>query len=274
MDTTAQPRIDGTSTTRPAEDSALPPPEEIWTRAFDRVRRRIDVPTVWIAMQSTKPLGVEGSYFIGALSRDDWYLATNLQSHENSLAIEEALYEITGRILAFRLIEGATWADWEAEKAHVDYREAQPRAASKAAAPPPPVAPPPVQPTVPPPTAPRETSAYNQAAPRPQPTQINREVYKTWEALSEALTRGVRTAPLMKFPQGQARFLMQSVQTISDTMDVLLANGGVRDDTFERQLARIIERLGNGLGSLDPIFVGLELLRYRQFQGKDIGLPD
>ena len=92
-------------------------PTEIWARTFDIVRAELAVPTVWLAMQAAKPLAVDGNYFVAALSHQDEYLESHLQTTEATLAIEEALRTITGRVLAFRLIIGDALSDWEAQKA-------------------------------------------------------------------------------------------------------------------------------------------------------------
>ncbi len=51
-------------------------------------------------------------------------------------------------------------------------------------------------------------------------------------------------------------------------MDVQMPPPGApRDDAQERLLAKTIERL-SGIINLDPLFIALELLRYRELQGK------
>ena len=89
---------------------------EIWARVFDRVRREVAVPTVWLAMQAVRPLTIDGNFFVATLPPESQYLAINLQGFEATTAIEEALQAVTGRVLAFRLIEGQTLADWQREK--------------------------------------------------------------------------------------------------------------------------------------------------------------
>src|SRR5579875_1319911 len=89
---------------------------EIWARVFDRARKEIDVPTVWLAMQAVRPLTIDGNFFVATLPPDSQYLAINIQGFEATTAIEEALQAVTGRVLAFRLISGQTLADWEREK--------------------------------------------------------------------------------------------------------------------------------------------------------------
>ena len=77
---------------------------------------------LWLAMQAVRPVTIDGSFFVIGLAKDQWYLAVNLETFENVSAIEDALREVSGRILALRLIEGTTLADWEAarEQRHPD----------------------------------------------------------------------------------------------------------------------------------------------------------
>lgn len=223
---------------------------ETWARVSDRVRREVDVATVWLAMDAVQPLTVDGSFFVAAIKPGMEYLAINLEGYEAATAIEEALQAVTGRVLAFRVIEGQTIADWQREKA-------------RTAAPPP--ARPSAQPTEP-------TAAAQPAAPPPIVERSDRTVYPTWEKLSDRLVQGFKTAPLIKYPHGQARYIMECVQLISDTMDIQMPGPGQpRDDVQERTLAKMLERLGS-VTNLDPLFISLELLRYRQRIGKDIGL--
>ena len=88
------------------------------------------------------------------------------------------------------------------------------------------------------------------------------------------MNHGYKTAPYIKYAHGQAQFVLTAVQIISDTMDLLMPAPGLpRDEVQERALARVVERLGTVV-NLDPIFLSLELLHYRQLQGKftDISL--
>ncbi len=223
---------------------------EIWARVADRVRREVDVATVWLAMDAVNPLTIDGNFFVAALKPDMEYLAINLQGFEATTAIEEALQAVTGRVLAFRLIEGQTLLDWQREKVRTAGSAAAPRPVASTAPTPP------VQNTVPPPLI----------------SESPRTVYPTWEKLSDRLVQGYKTAPLVKYPHGQARYIMECVQMISDTMDVQMPPPGQpRDDAQERTLAKMLERLGS-VTNLDPLFISLELLRYRQRVGKDIGL--
>ena len=236
-------------------------PGEIWARVAGRVRQEIADPTVWLALRATQPLLIDGSFFVAALPPSDEYLASHLLSHQATSAIEEALQEAAGRILAFRLIIGTSAADWAAEKAR-ETGGFVPSSPERQAAEPPPAffrseaTPPPAEMTVPP-------------AARAASQQPGREVAQTWEKLSERLNSGYKAAPYVKFPHGQAQFVLTAVKLISDTMDVQMPPPGApRDDAQERLLAKTIERL-SGIINLDPLFIALELLRYRELQGKN-----
>ena len=243
-------------------------PTEIWARAFDLVRRDLPVPGVWLAMQAAKALTVDGSFFVAALSPREEYLQNSLQDNQATTAIEEALHTVTGRVLAFRLVIGTTLADWEAAQA-----------ADAPAAPPPntPAAEPPpaffrseysAAPTPEPEPAPRP-AASSAAASAPASDRV---VSPSWEKLSERLNSGYKSAPFIKYPHGQAGYVLTAVMLISDTMDAVMPPPGApRDDAQERLLAKAIERLGS-IVNLDPLFISLELLRYRESVGKTIDI--
>jgi len=253
-------------------------PTEIWNRAFEVVRRELAVPTVWLAMQAARPLTIDGNYFVAALTAQEEYLAGHLQGHQATAAIEEALRAITGRILAFRLIMGNSLADWEAQKTR-EASSSRPAEApptflrsSEIAEPPPaffrseyspaPAAPEPA-PAAPVPAAPAP------AAPRAS----NRTVSPSWEKLNERLGQGYKSAPYIKYAQGQAQFILTAVKMISDTMDVMMPPPGApRDDAQERLLTKAIERL-SGIVNLDALFLALELMRFRESQGKNVDIP-
>ena len=221
------------------------PLKEIWTRVFEIVRRQREMPTVWLAMQAVIPLTIDGNFFVAILPPTSQYLALNLQDNESATAIEDALRTVTGRILAFRLIAGQTVADWEREK----LGETAPHIPNQ---------------SVPAPAAPAPPAPV---PPRPQKT-ASREISASWEKLNERLNHGYKTAPYIKYAHGQAQFVLTAVQIISDTMDLLMPAPGLpRDEVQERALARVVERLGTVV-NLDPIFLSLELLHYRQLQGK------
>ena len=235
-------------------------PIEIWGMVFEIVRKQLPTPAVWLAMQAVKPLAIDGNYFVAALPPQEQYLSSNLQDDQTATAIEDALKEITGRILAFRLIEGATLADWEQEKA----REFAP-------------IPEPTPAAVPGHTVMGKAAPTGKTEPAAQPISSSahltsadstRSVSPTWEKLNERLMHGYKSAPFIKYPHGQAQFVLAAVQCISDTMDILMPpTGAVREDQQERALAKVIERLGSVI-NLDPMFLSLELLRFRGGQGK------
>jgi len=235
------------------ETNEIPSVRELWLRAFNQVRDTIDVATVWLAMQAAVPIAIDGHYFVAGLASEDQYLASNLQSHEATAAIEDALQQLTGRVLALQVIDGTTLSEWKAQKPALTGRPS-PVAPAPAAAPPPPVA------DAPPPASPRPAAnAFDVPAPDPSPS---------WDKLSERLAQLYKTSPV-KHAQGQARFVLRAARLISDTMDSLLPAPGLPpDDTGERALLRSMERLGSII-NLDPLFLALEVMRYRQAQGKE-----
>ncbi len=241
----------------PMETNETPSVRELWLRAFNHVRNTIDVATVWLAMQAAVPIAIDGHSFVAGLAAEDQYLASNLQTHEATTAIEDALQQLTGRVLALQIIHGTTLSEWEAQKPALT-GQARPAAPAPAAAPPPPAAAPPAAPF--PAASPRPgSSAFDAPAPEPAPS---------WDKLSERLAQSYKTSPV-KHAQGQARFVLRAARLISDTMDSLLpASGLPPDEAGERALFRSMERLGSII-NLDPLFLALEVMRYRQAQGKE-----
>lgn len=245
------------------EDSVVETPDEIWARAFNKIRRDVDVPTVWLAMQAVRPLTIDGNRFVAALPKDKRYLAVNLETAEYAIAIEEALREIGGRPLMFHLIEGDTLADWEFERAKLtEPAQVKPAVAfgqghGDAAAQPAPARP----------AAQADYDAAYASQPRQASYAPQFPELVSWDKLNETIAHLQRSAPQMRYPHGQARFLLKCVQMISYVMDQNI-EPGVVDPNQERHLSKSIERLGSML-SLDPLFVSLELMRYRQLVGRE-----
>jgi hypothetical protein len=227
---------------------------EIWAKACDRVRQQIADPTVWLAMQAAQPLLIDGSFFVAALPKQEEYLAVHLLNNQATIAIEEALQSAAGRILAFRLIIGSSVADWNAEKSRTQPADSEQSSAEHQSSEHHSAEPPP---------------AFFRSESTPPPvSESRREVSPTWEKLSERLNQGYKSAPFIKYPHGQAQYVLTAVKLISDTMDAQMPPvGAPRDDAQERSLAKIIERL-SGIVNLDPLFLALELLRFRTLQGK------
>jgi len=257
---------------------------EVWLRVFDRVRREVDIATVWLAMQAAKPLLMDGSYFVVAFPPESKYLAVNLDTHEATTAIEQALKDVVGRILAFRVIQGQTIEDWQREKNSPtgqaapgvsqaqSYSVSSAASATAASAVRPPVSGATARPAAPS-SLENDLGGSRSRMARQVAPSSSREVIASWDKLYERLAQSYKTAPLMKFPNGQARFLLESVRMISDTMDALMPNdSGNPDMEQERQLAKLLERLGLIMGHLDTLFISLELLRYRESLGRDVGL--
>ncbi len=247
-------------------------PTEIWAKAFESVRREVAVPTVWLAMQAARPLTIDGNYFIAALPLQEDYLAGHLQDNQATTAIEEALRTITGRILAFRLIIGDSLADWEAQKAR-DASTSRPAEAPPTFLRPSEIAEPPPaffrSESSPAPAAPEP--AVPHVAPRATPTST-RTVSPSWEKLNERLSAGYKATPYIKYAHGQAQFVLTAMKMISDTMDVLMPPPGApRDDAQERMLGKTVDRL-SGIVNLDSLFLALELMRFRESQGKSVDM--
>jgi len=236
---------------------------DLWQSVFEDVRREVEIPTVWLAMQEAKPLAIHDNKFVVGLPKGSFYLSINLQVTQTRIAIEEAIERAAGYPLELHVVEGATVTDWESERnrhATVTARSVQ---------------------TIPKSALGRGSLGVVEpvsASPSPSPVfkpvvqEPTREVMPNWDKLNERINHGYKTALNIKYPHGQARYILECVQAISDTMELFLSpDGKPTDPAFDRQLARTIERMGQMI-NLDPLFISLELLRYRAANGKDVGL--
>ncbi|MGO8673708.1 MAG: hypothetical protein ACLQVD_20415 [Capsulimonadaceae bacterium] len=234
---------------------------EIWARTFSRVQRDIDIPTVWLALQAVRPLTIDRNRFVVGIPPDLRYLSVNLESNEANQAVEKVLEEIMGRPMMFIVIEGETVADWNTVKAGLekdDYfstartAEAPPSPAAKSPAPPAPTGP----------TAgPRPVGAVATGVAVAAPEAML--VFDSWEKLNEWVMHSYKSFPMIRYPHGQAKYLVRAAHVISASIDAI-----ERGNDYDRLLSRVIERLASNL-NLDPLFVALEVMRYRYLTGKD-----
>jgi hypothetical protein len=223
-------------------DSANSSPVALWNQAFERVRQTVQSPMVWLAMQSATPITIDGNFFVVGLSHDKQYLATNLQTFETVSAIEEALKDTSGHILALRLIEGVTEADYET----VRWKQVTAQSGGGGHG---------------------DAGHAPGAAPGLTP-EAPREVSPNWQALNEYLSPMYKAFPYIRYPHGQAQFILDAVKHISDTMDVMMPGPGEPpSDVEERNLSKVLERLSSTV-NLDAIFLAMELFRYRRSRGK------
>ncbi len=244
--------------------------DEIWAKAFEQVRSGLAEPTVWLAMQAARPLTIDGSDFVVAIPPADKSLAGSLQAAQAAATIEEALETVSGRVLALQVIVGTSLADWKAQKpAALSWDEAD---AEDAATPPPAFfrSEYSAAPAEPAPAPPRAAQTMKSA---PRPAAPARVPSPSWDKLNERLSQGYKVAPFIKYPHGQAQYVLTAVKLISDTMDALMPPpGAARDDAQERLLTKAVERLGSVV-NLDPLFLSLELLRFRESEGKGTDIP-
>jgi hypothetical protein len=89
----------------------------------------------------------------------------------------------------------------------------------------------------------------------------------SFDALREELARRHAEVEGRQFPQVKARFLMSVLPLLAETSAAVKADPNVNEDTFNRELARTLDRLG-GWVDMSASQVALELERYLASQGK------
>lgn len=212
---------------------------KLWHRVTDLVFERSDRfgPLIQ-CMRAAVPIALEGDTLIVGLSGAHQYLSGHLETPANRRKVLDALQQIAGKPLEFRLIEGTTQEDWNnVQEAERIARAKAERAASGAA--PTPVAAPTAQPAAP---APGERGPWQ---------ELYQRVHFAWQA-----------TPLRGLPVPKAEFLQQVLPWLVEA-EAQAAAQGESEDLIQRAVGRALERIGT-MVDLPPTAVALEFLRMRQ----------
>lgn len=210
-----------------------PSPAQIWERAVDLVKDRVNRRSLWVALEKAVGIAVADDTFIIGLNPRFLSEAGHLRTAEHQIAIERAVREVAGQPLKVRLIEGDSLADWRAAQ------EADRRIAAM-----------------------RE-STYERRDRQEAEAQ-------SWDALYEYVGRAYSSVPLRTLPQSRARYLTSMLYVLADALDTLYPE--TPDEATERQLARVIERVASNCEASATI-VALELERLRAWRAQNPAQP-
>ena len=199
---------------------------ELWTKAVPIVKDRVMNRSFWEAMELAVGVAIDGDTFVVGFNPLQFSHAGHLTVSDHKNALEKALKELAGRPLTVRVIEGDTLEDWNIAKS----REARVAAMREA--------------------------TYKQR-------DRERVQSQSWDALHDRIQRDYSGTQHRSLPQSKARFLTDMLYVVSDAMDNLY--GETPDETTERHLARIIEKVADCSGVPAPI-VAFELDRLRAWQ--------
>jgi hypothetical protein len=204
--------------------------QQTWTQAVDRVKREVISPSLWRALERTIPVAWENDNFVVGLAAAEGQLAGQMNTAEYRGAIERTLRSITGsEDLRFRVIEGTAYSDWEYTKA-------------------------------------RDAAAVTQRQQAAQRRFTEAGAFATWDEIYDQVSRLWANSEMRSLPSGKARFLEKALALMEKAMESLYPAQGQADETTERGLSRVIERVASMTGS-DSTFIAFLLFERRRKGG-------
>jgi hypothetical protein len=187
---------------------ANPEAIQLWNQTMDLVKRRLVRPAVWRAMERASPLVIADGALVLGFATQFSYEAGHLTDSQHANVINQALQEVAGQPVRFRIIEGSTIDDWEEQARHD--REAQRLLAESRAR--------------------RQTEVSNLAS---------------WEAVADRIARLYSETPMRQLPQVRADYLEAALQVLIEAVNKLTPPGHAPSENDERQLARVLDRVAD-----------------------------
>lgn len=232
-------------------DATLPPrkyplpeldPAGLWKEATAIIFERSDSFSSMIqAMRVAVAIALEGDLLVIGVAGKDQYLAGHLQIPGNRYRILEALREVAGREIDYRVIEGTTEQDWEwVQRAEGRRGVTEPPGATIGRAPA--VAAPPTKGTA------REALRERSV---PQVT--------AWDLLQRKIHSAWGATPNRQHPTTRAEFVLACAQWIVATSREVTQEGMAADEV-RREADKAIERVAQ-LVDLPPAMIALEVMR-------------
>ncbi|HLJ56163.1 MAG TPA: hypothetical protein VKT77_14075 [Chthonomonadaceae bacterium] len=199
----------------------------LWTNCVDRLKDRINNRSFWEALEATRAITIENDSLIIGMEPENFNRASHILQVSTLNTVHRVVEEIFGRPLQLLLIDGTTFADWEAHKA----REAR-------------------------------VTASKQADPQAF-TTAPRAAAGTWDSIYEQLSRLFAQSPHRALPQGKARYANEALYLLVEAMDTIYPENP--DEHTERNLARAIDRIAMNSDIPAPV-VAFELERLRAWR--------
>jgi len=208
---------------------------KLWHRVTELVFERSDRfgPLIQ-CMRAAVPIVMEGDTLIVGLSGAHQYLSGHLETPANRRKVLDALQQIAGKPIEYRLIEGTAEEDWKnvKEGGRISLEKAQ-RAAGVIA-------------------APTSTAAPATAA----PASAERG---PWQEFYQRLHFAWQAMPLRTLPVPRAQFLQQVLPLLGEA-EAEAASQGDSEEAIQRALGRAVERIAT-IVDLPATAIALELLR-------------
>jgi hypothetical protein len=197
----------------------------LWNKVVDEIKQNIIRTTLWLAMEKAVPLVMEDNIFVVGFPSSDYHLSGNMLSSDHKNAIDMSLRKFSGLPLMLRIVDGDTLQDWE----NVKLKDYHARAIQESDA--------------------KKREAEN-------------AITRSWDGLMESVSRKYAAKHLRQLPQFRAAFILEILEEVSETIDVLMPDEEHKSELAERSLARIIDKIGQ-LTETPPAWIAIELKRMR-----------
>lgn len=199
--------------------------EKVKEGTFQRIPFRANVMDTFHA---ATPITVDGDTLVVGFGPAEYHMSGLLRTPDTKNAIESTLQEMAKRRMVLEVIDGTTIEDW---------------------------------------TRVRERRSISQQSQLKEAQQRmeSRSTKGSFDDLREELTRRHGVVEGRQFPQVKARFLLDTLPLLVETEKSSKADPKVNEDTFNRELARTIDRIASWV-DMSPGQVALELERFKRGQ--------
>lgn len=235
-DSNRRKKYDATLPSEPAQQHVTDP-QQLWqltAKLFFEQSERF-TPAV-DALRLSRALAIEDeSLLVACIEPANASLIGYLNAAITYNHVRRILTELYGKSLDFRIISGSSLADWQMIK-EAEEKVRKRRAGGRTVA---------------------DVQAVTDTASLAATTNPD----EIWDSTMEILARNWSATESRAYPQVRARYLLEQLPVIARAEDISRAAGNT-DDTFQRSLARALERLASVTG-VDVNIVALEYIRYR-----------
>jgi hypothetical protein len=208
------------------------PLAQYWSACVDKLKDRINNRSFWEALEATTAITIDNGVLVLGLAPENVSRGSAIIQTTTAHVVSAVIKEVFGQPLRVELIEGAGIEDWEAFKE----REA------------------------------RVAAIKQQALSRRPATPTSSAASGSWEAVYEQMSRLFTQIPFRALPQGKARYANEALYILLDAMETLYPDPP--DDSAERSLARVLERISNASEIPAPM-LAFELERLRAWKSAE-----
>ena len=178
--------------------------QAIWREVLPEVKKAVAGVGVWAALNTCKPIILEGDVLVVGLPHEDIELGGHLRLAHTKHLIETMVGEKLGAKPTLRVIEGVAMSDWETVKRRdVESRRLQDQALEKSRS---------------------EMAARS-----------------SWEGVYEQLGRAYASIPNKSLPQNRARFFELGVALVVEARKANMAKDELGERNFARCIERLAQ---------------------------------